>query len=242
MYPRQDCRYRLRYPTPHCLVRDYDSLRFGSFYDSNAISYLINDNRASYETFSSVLEGAPHAGVYSELGGRKGEFSDMTSPNDPIFWLHHSQIDRIWNSWQQMRIVFGRDPGEFGGVYNGRWVTKADVMKPFDIQVAQVLYADQQLCYVYSPPRNRGIPLALYNTDANDSIKWQPAPIPEELIRKHGYDVEKVRNAEALLLAAMTDSKDYVAPPAVVAKNGVSNLNANAAALVAALVAAVLVY
>lgn len=214
MYPRQDCRYRLSYPSPHCLNRDYDSLRFGPFYDSKAISYLINDSRASFEAFSNVLEGAPHASVYSAVGGRKGQFSDMTSPNDAIFWLHRSQVDRIWHAWQQMRLVYGRDSGEFGGVYYGRWATSAEVMKPFGIQVAQVLHADQQLCYVYSPPRNHAIPLALYNTDANDSIKWQPAPIPEELIRKHGHAVEKVRDAEALLLAAMTAPTDHTAPPA----------------------------
>ncbi|KPA35765.1 monooxygenase [Fusarium langsethiae] len=24
-----------------------------------------------------------------------------TSPNDPIFFLHHTQIDRLWSLWQQ---------------------------------------------------------------------------------------------------------------------------------------------
>jgi tyrosinase len=26
------------------------------------------------------------------------DFSD--SPNDPIFWLHHSMIDKLWSEWQ----------------------------------------------------------------------------------------------------------------------------------------------
>ena len=30
----------------------------------------------------------------------------MISPNDPIFWMHHAQIDRIWSEWQK------RNPGE----------------------------------------------------------------------------------------------------------------------------------
>lgn len=25
----------------------------------------------------------------------------MTSPNDPIFFMHHAQIDRIWAIWQR---------------------------------------------------------------------------------------------------------------------------------------------
>jgi len=29
-----------------------------------------------------------------------GTMLKMTSPNDPIFFLHHAQIDRMWNIWQ----------------------------------------------------------------------------------------------------------------------------------------------
>ena len=25
---------------------------------------------------------------------------DMTSPNDPVFWLHHCNIDRLWAEWR----------------------------------------------------------------------------------------------------------------------------------------------
>jgi tyrosinase len=26
------------------------------------------------------------------------------SPNDPIFWLHHANVDRAWERWQQNRL------------------------------------------------------------------------------------------------------------------------------------------
>jgi hypothetical protein len=29
-----------------------------------------------------------------------GDMLSMTSPNDPIFFLHHSNVDRIWAKWQ----------------------------------------------------------------------------------------------------------------------------------------------
>ena len=25
----------------------------------------------------------------------------MTSPNDPLFWLHHCYIDKLWAEWQE---------------------------------------------------------------------------------------------------------------------------------------------
>lgn len=26
----------------------------------------------------------------------------MTSPNDPVFWLHHCNLDRLWSAWQML--------------------------------------------------------------------------------------------------------------------------------------------
>ena len=50
-----------------------------------------------YPGFSSDLEGNPHASVHSELGGDMGYID--RSARDPIFWLHHCNIDRLWNVW-----------------------------------------------------------------------------------------------------------------------------------------------
>lgn len=30
-----------------------------------------------------------------------GDMTQMSSPNDPIFWFHHCNVDRIWAIWQQ---------------------------------------------------------------------------------------------------------------------------------------------
>jgi tyrosinase len=42
------------------------------------------------------LEGTPHNLVHGFIGGTMGDFM---SPLDPLFWLHHCNIDRIWNRW-----------------------------------------------------------------------------------------------------------------------------------------------
>jgi tyrosinase len=31
-----------------------------------------------------------------------GTMLAMTSPNDPVFWLHHSNIDKLWGDWQRL--------------------------------------------------------------------------------------------------------------------------------------------
>ncbi len=43
------------------------------------------------------MEGAIHAGVHNAVGG---DMADKSSPTDPLFWLHHANIDRIWAKWQ----------------------------------------------------------------------------------------------------------------------------------------------
>jgi len=45
------------------------------------------------------LESQPHNVVHSALGGLMG--NPFTAGQDPIFWLHHANIDRLWNRWLQ---------------------------------------------------------------------------------------------------------------------------------------------
>src|SRR5262249_21453997 len=54
----------------------------------------------SYIGFTSALEPSPfHNTVHMWVGGTMQD--PMVSPKDPIFWLHHANIDRIWAQWQQ---------------------------------------------------------------------------------------------------------------------------------------------
>ena len=47
--------------------------------------------------FRIQLEIPLHNLVHRWVGGN---MVDMTSPNDPVFWLHHCNIDRLWAEWQ----------------------------------------------------------------------------------------------------------------------------------------------
>jgi tyrosinase len=46
------------------------------------------------------LEETPHNAVHGAVGGRGGWMNDPDrAAQDPIFWLHHTQIDRLWARW-----------------------------------------------------------------------------------------------------------------------------------------------
>lgn len=51
----------------------------------------------SFHNFRPSLEGV-HGTMHIRIGR---DMSQMTSPNDPIFFLHHCQVDRIWAMWQR---------------------------------------------------------------------------------------------------------------------------------------------
>lgn len=59
-------------------------------------STLINFPRGTSNAYEPSIEGKPHNPVHDIIGGI---MATMQSPLDPIFWLHHANIDRLWNAW-----------------------------------------------------------------------------------------------------------------------------------------------
>ena len=59
---------------------------------------------SAYRQFSDTLENGPHGDVHMQLGFinnvREAMANIRVSPSDPIFWLHHGQLDKVWNEWQ----------------------------------------------------------------------------------------------------------------------------------------------
>ncbi|KAK8087751.1 hypothetical protein PG997_002712 [Apiospora hydei] len=53
---------------------------------------------ADFAVYHTALEGGPHGVIHASLGG---EMNPTTSPNKPLFFLHHGQIDHLWWQWQQ---------------------------------------------------------------------------------------------------------------------------------------------
>jgi len=47
--------------------------------------------------------GGAHNVVHMFVGGSMGP---LTSPNDPVFFLHHCNVDRIWYQWQVQKSCY----------------------------------------------------------------------------------------------------------------------------------------
>jgi tyrosinase len=91
-------------------------------FSSSAISWLA-PTQANYDvspwsessdgsrSFRQGLEGWGHNSVHERIGGDMGA---GTAPNDPVFWLHHANTDRLWARWQQANGITNYQPTSGG--------------------------------------------------------------------------------------------------------------------------------
>ncbi|KAH7311208.1 monooxygenase [Stachybotrys elegans] len=100
------------YNTPgnrlHCFGREFNNAQgkddegvtiIGDMQASAYNSRVMNTIYAlqTYNAMSEMLEGLPHAQIHSSMGG---DMVPATSPNEPLFFLHHANVDRVWAKWQ----------------------------------------------------------------------------------------------------------------------------------------------
>ena len=61
-----------------------------------------NESSAGFRNASEGWVGEPPPAVHNRVHVWVGlDMERSTSPNDPAFFLHHANIDRIWTAWQQ---------------------------------------------------------------------------------------------------------------------------------------------
>ena len=106
------------------------------------------------------LEATPHGNMHVRVGGWMAAFE--TAPLDPIFWLHHANIDRLWNVWRQ------RDPGHVNPG-DSQWLTGVS----FQFHDAQGSAASQTSSQVVDSTAS---PLLYKYEDESDPLAAQPTP------------------------------------------------------------------
>ena len=119
---------------PHCLLRGFENssslVSLGKSLSPSTLEALLAS--ADYETFNLGLENGPHIAIPRSING---DFSLHTAPfgkipsdtwdveltfrPDPVFFLHHTQLDRMWWRWQHL------DHGARAGEYLGKAATKS---------------------------------------------------------------------------------------------------------------------
>ncbi|CAI7631653.1 unnamed protein product [Penicillium pancosmium] len=95
--------------TPHCLSRHMNSSATARFANAAVIRRVLASpdiitfqERIDISADPAVRarEFGPHAAGHEAMMGTMRDF--FSSPQDPVFMLHHGMIDRIWAMWQAL--------------------------------------------------------------------------------------------------------------------------------------------
>lgn len=88
---------------------------------------------------NGAVESIPHNILHVRIGGNGGFMSfPSTAALDPIFWLHHANIDRLWEVWRNQG-------SQFQNPTDARWLTGVKFRmhdgggQPFTFQSVDVL-------------------------------------------------------------------------------------------------------
>ncbi len=77
-------------------------------YDGSPWDNTVPNNSSFRKYYETVIHDPVHVWV-------GGCMRPMTSPNDPLFWLHHCNVDRHWAVWQQRYPAQGYLPSGMSG-------------------------------------------------------------------------------------------------------------------------------
>ncbi|CAJ2507926.1 Uu.00g091120.m01.CDS01 [Anthostomella pinea] len=93
---------------PHCLRRDIAPEFAASKLNSTMVDWVLSaDNFLEFDIRVqggiSADAATYHGGGHRGVGGDLGEIADIySSPGDPLFFMHHANMDRLWHKWQHL--------------------------------------------------------------------------------------------------------------------------------------------
>ncbi|KAJ1675362.1 hypothetical protein EV182_001422 [Spiromyces aspiralis] len=146
---------------PHCLQRNFNMTQ--QFWGPDVL-LEVQRNSQMYSDLQPLIENTIHAIIHLFIGG---DMAQLISTNDPIFFLHHAMVDKVWYDWQLM----GEDSKRFHE-YNGIDRTRSNVtVNPTDplpeythLSVSDVLNPmGDLLCYKYAESKSQRSALALFD-------------------------------------------------------------------------------
>lgn len=143
---------------------------------------------ASVGSFRNRLEGwnpppfAPEEGGGSQLHNRVhiwvgGDMGPGTSPNDPVFWLHHCNVDRLWARWQHAHPTSPYLPAS-GGPLGHNLGDTMDHLVTTDATPARSLDYRRTLGFIYDtdPPLVEAVSATVhFHNVPTLETAWRPA-------------------------------------------------------------------
>jgi tyrosinase len=132
-----------------------------------------------FQTFSLPFEDSPHGQVHNLVGRDMGDI--QTSARDPIFWLHHANVDRLWTAWMKL-------PGRVLPAADSAWGRTAWIFDPAG--------------------RQRGTARAALTSAAPFNYRYEDESLPQEMVAMASESTRVIDAAPQSLGASSGQSAD----------------------------------
>ena len=155
----------------------------------------------------SPIESGPHDNVHGGIDGLMGAFM---SPVDPIFWMHHCNIDRIWDVWSRRQVRLGLrgfpDEAAWGAEPFPFFVDKAG--NPLPSSKAADYSDINSLAYSYEAGTGEDLAQPALPFVALSGSEFSPLMASVQSLRTLREVNTATRIPNDLLVAARTDAND----------------------------------
>jgi tyrosinase len=172
-------------------------------------SLLLTKSRR--EGFSVLLERTPHGSVHAAIGTTLGMGDFPYAARDPIFWLHHANIDRLWESWRKpdsegrsQRDATGNSPTHDNWSKHTKFAFIGPKIERVEMSVDEVMKAAKSLGIEYD--RLEGTPTAMAFAGESD----EPPPAPTTLSKPTHAKVPQITSKDRPVTVPLSPA---VAPP-----------------------------
>lgn len=202
------------YQTPHCLRRRINgtvwtsSAQMAAFISATTdckfrslfsgfqpcfLEYCIDTYILLVAFFSSNFERTSHGQIHRQIGGDM--FTTEVSANDPLFWVHHANVDRYFLIWQVQHPNSG---------YSSRdGILETDTLLPFNLPLSYgMIRPDQSVdyCYEYSssvqPATDQGLALRKRSQSPARLELRYPPHLPDDWLRMMRFSVPETHAFE----------------------------------------------
>ncbi|KAI0435747.1 Di-copper centre-containing protein [Xylaria telfairii] len=86
--------------TDYCISRSLNNMAFSAAARANVEACLVHQNFGdAWRCLEAKPHGAGHGGVLGTM------INILLSPGDPVFYLHHGYLDRVWWRWQSLNLT-----------------------------------------------------------------------------------------------------------------------------------------
>eukprot|EP01061_Rhynchopus_euleeides_P005902 TRINITY_DN14_c0_g2_i1.p1 TRINITY_DN14_c0_g2~~TRINITY_DN14_c0_g2_i1.p1 ORF type:complete len:802 (+),score=268.43 TRINITY_DN14_c0_g2_i1:102-2507(+) len=135
-------------------------------------------NWEDWQNFAARLEGAPHAAPHNYVSG---DMSSMGSPFDPLFFMHHANVDRLWAVWQD---YYGYDKVAKQSLSNLHYAPSVRGRSRGRISLDEVSI-DAPMRYWSN---TSGFPLKMFEKDVTPRDMWNIRDMPDGVSYEYGPD------------------------------------------------------